>query len=50
MTGIKVKSVVIKIIKINSETVIENSEIVESLEISEEVNEIKEEIKEDGEY
>ena len=50
MTGIKVKSVVIKIVKINSETVIENSEIVESLEISEEVNEIKEEIKEDGEY
>lgn len=50
MTGIKVKSVVIKIIKINSETVIENSEIVESLEVSEEVNEIKEEIKEDGEY
>ena len=33
MTGIKVKSVVIKIVKINSETVIENSEIVESLEI-----------------
>ena len=50
MTGIKVKSVVIKIVKINSETVIENSEIVESLEVSEEVNEIKEEIKEDGEY
>lgn len=50
MTGIKVKSVVIKIIKINSETVIENSEIVESIELSEEVNEIKEEIKEDGEY
>lgn len=50
MTGIKVKSVVIKIIKINSETVIENSEIVESLEVSEEVNKIKEEIKEDGEY
>ena len=50
MTGIKVKSVVIKIIKINSETIIENSEIVESLEVSEEVNEIKEEIKEDGEY
>ena len=50
MTGIKVKSVVIKIIKINSETVIENSEIVESLETSEKVNEIKEEIKEDGEY
>lgn len=50
MTGIKVKSVVIKIVKINSETVIENSEIVESLEMSEEVNEIKEEIKEDGEY
>ena len=50
MTGIKVKSVVIKIIKINSETIIENSEIVESLEIPEEVNEIKEEIKEDGEY
>ena len=50
MTGIKVKSVVIKIVKINSETIIENSEIVESLEVSEEVNEIKEEIKEDGEY
>ena len=50
MTGIKVKSMVIKIVKINSETVIENSEIVESLEVSEEVNEIKEEIKEDGEY
>ena len=50
MTGIKVKSVVIKIVKINSETVIENSEIVESLETSEKVNEIKEEIKEDGEY
>ena len=50
MTGIKVKSVVIKIVKINSETVIENSEIVESLEVSEEVNEIKEEIKEDGDY
>ena len=50
MTGIKVKSVVIKIVKISSETVIENSEIVESLEVSEEVNEIKEEIKEDGEY
>ena len=50
MTGIKVKSVVIKIVKINSETVIENSEIVESLEVSEEVNKIKEEIKEDGEY
>ena len=50
MTGIKVKSVIIKITKINSETVIENSEIVESLEVSEEVNEIKEEIKEDGEY
>ena len=50
MTGIKVKSVVIKIVKINSETVIENSEIVESIELSEEVNEIKEEIKEDGEY
>lgn len=50
MTGIKVKSVIIKIVKINSETVIENSEIVESLEVSEEVNEIKEEIKEDGEY
>ena len=50
MTGIKVKSVVIKIAKINSETIIENSEIVESLEVSEEVNEIKEEIKEDGEY
>ena len=50
MTGIKVKSVIIKITKINSETVIENSEIVESVEVSEEVKEIKEEIKEDGDY
>ena len=50
MTGIKVKSVIIKITKINSETVIENSEIVESVEVLEEVKEIKEEIKEDGDY
>ena len=50
MTGIKVKSVVIKIIKINPETIIENSEIVESIEIPETVDEVIEEIKEDGEY
>ena len=50
MTGIKVKSVVIKIIKINPETIIENSEIVESVEIPETVDEVIEEIKEDGEY
>lgn len=50
MTGIKVKSVVIKIIKINPETIIENSEIVESIEIPKTVDEVIEEIKEDGEY
>ena len=41
---------VIKIIKINPETIIENSEIVESVEIPEAVDEVIEEIKEDGEY
>ena len=50
MTGIKVKSVVIKFIIFISESVIVNILIVESLEVSEEVNKIKEEIKEDGEY
>ena len=39
-----------EIIKINPETIIENSEIVESVEIPETVDEVIEEIKEDGEY